>query len=149
DYDVKFFRQLSFKSRLTYIKSNSQRGCKGMVVLCTLLFLLLIIQSVYFLYYKSQIKEIGNQLAFIQKHHSFKFSCLITKNMLISISIGIVLVMNVFGMMVRGIEIMLFDNTFVSDYLLVNTITQIKDFESINDLMHVGSVAVVSIILFK
>lgn len=120
-----------------------------MVVLCTLLFLLLIIQSVYFLYYKSQIKEIGNQLAFIQKHYSFKFSCLITKNMLISISIGIVLVMNVFGMMVRGIEIMLFDNTFVSDYLLVNTITQIKDFESINDLMHVGSVAVVSIILFK
>ncbi len=120
-----------------------------MVVLCTLLFFLLIIQTVYFLYYKSQIKEIGNQLAFIQKHHSFKFSCLITKNMLISISIGIVLVMNVFGMMVRGIEIMLFDNTFVSDYLLVNTITQIKDFESINDLMHVGSVAVVSIILFK
>jgi hypothetical protein len=60
--------------------------------------------------------------------------------MLISISIGIVLVMNVFGMMVRGIEIMLFDNTFVSDYLLVNTITQIKDFESINDLMHVGGV---------
>ena len=109
-----------------------------MVVLCTLLFFLLIIQTVYFLYYKSQIKEIGNQLAFIQKHHSFKFSCLITKNMLISISIGIVLVMNVFGMMVRGIEIMLFDNTFVSDYLLVNTITQIKDFESINDLMHVG-----------
>ncbi|MFA1821894.1 sensor histidine kinase [Virgibacillus oceani] len=44
-----------------------------MVVLVVTLSLLLIIVTSYLLYYKSQIKEIGNQLAFISKHHSFKF----------------------------------------------------------------------------
>ncbi|WP_339208067.1 HAMP domain-containing sensor histidine kinase [Paenibacillus sp. FSL K6-3182] len=32
----------------------------------------LIIQSVYLVYYKNQIKDIGNQLSFISDHHSFK-----------------------------------------------------------------------------
>lgn len=31
------------------------------------------IQTAYLLYYKRQIKDIGNQLSFISKHHSFKF----------------------------------------------------------------------------
>src|SRR5690625_201613 len=44
-----------------------------MVVLVVTLSLLLLIVTSYLLYYKSQIKEIGNQLAFISKHNSFKF----------------------------------------------------------------------------
>jgi len=32
----------------------------------------LILQSVYLVYYKNQIKDIGNQLSFISEHHSFK-----------------------------------------------------------------------------
>ncbi|GGD72888.1 sensor histidine kinase [Paenibacillus nasutitermitis] len=32
----------------------------------------LIIQSIYLVYYKNQIKDIGNQLSFISEHHSFK-----------------------------------------------------------------------------
>lgn len=72
----------------------------------------------------------------------------ITKNMLISISIGIVFVLNVIGMILSSLESLLLDNTFASDYLLVNTITQIKDFADLADLIHVGSVAVVSIIIF-
>ncbi|WP_042224209.1 sensor histidine kinase [Oceanobacillus manasiensis] len=44
-----------------------------MVVLLIVLFLLIIFESIYILYYKRQIKEIGEQLAFISKHHSFKF----------------------------------------------------------------------------
>lgn len=38
-----------------------------------LLSVLLIIQTVYLLYYKNQIKDIGNQLSFISKNNSFKF----------------------------------------------------------------------------
>jgi len=44
-----------------------------MVVLLITLSILLIIVTVYLLYYKSQIKEIGNQLSFISEHYSFKF----------------------------------------------------------------------------
>src|SRR5699024_3139643 len=53
---------------------------------------------------------------------------IITKNMLVSISIGIVFVLNVFGMILSSLESLLFDNTYVSDYLLVNTITHTRDF---------------------
>lgn len=44
-----------------------------MVVLLITLSVLLIIVTIYLLYYKSQIRAIGNQLAFISEHHSFKF----------------------------------------------------------------------------
>jgi len=73
---------------------------------------------------------------------------IITKSMLVSISIGIVLVLNVVGMVVSGLETLLFDRTFASDYLLVNTITHIRDFDNVNEVIHVRSVAVVSIAIF-
>jgi len=73
---------------------------------------------------------------------------IITKNMLVSISIGIVFVLNVFGMILSSLESLLFDNTYVSDYLLVNTITHTRDFAVLNEVIHVGSVALVSILLF-
>jgi len=44
-----------------------------MLIIVILLIMLLILQTIYLLYYKSQIKDIGNQLSFISKHHSFKF----------------------------------------------------------------------------
>jgi len=44
-----------------------------LVTLLITLSILLIIATIYLLYYKSQIKEIGNQLAFISDHNSFKF----------------------------------------------------------------------------
>ncbi|WP_404458275.1 sensor histidine kinase [Oceanobacillus kapialis] len=43
-----------------------------MLILLIALSLLLIISTIYILYYRNQIKDIGNQLAFITKHHSFK-----------------------------------------------------------------------------
>ncbi|MFA1821891.1 hypothetical protein ACDX78_17200 [Virgibacillus oceani] len=73
---------------------------------------------------------------------------IITKSMLVSISIGIVFVLNVIGMIVSSLETLIFDNTYVSDYLLVNTITQIRDFVNWNEVIHVGSVGVVSFIIF-
>src|SRR5699024_8313592 len=44
-----------------------------MLIALILLSVAFIIQTIYFIYYKNQIKEIGNQLSFIAKHHSFKF----------------------------------------------------------------------------
>jgi ABC-2 type transport system permease protein len=73
---------------------------------------------------------------------------IITKSMLASISIGIVFVLNVIGMIASSLETLLFDNTYVSEYLLVNTITQIRDFGNWDEMLHVGSVGVVSIVLF-
>ncbi len=44
-----------------------------MIIALILLSIALTIQTVYLLYYKKQIKDIGNQLSFISQHHSFKF----------------------------------------------------------------------------
>ena len=44
-----------------------------MLIALVLASLALIIQTIYLIYYKSQIKDIENQLAFISKHDSFKF----------------------------------------------------------------------------
>lgn len=44
-----------------------------MLVIVILLSILLILQTLYLLYYKRQIKDIGKQLAFISEHDSFKF----------------------------------------------------------------------------
>jgi len=44
-----------------------------MIIALILLSTALLAQTVYFLYYKNQIKDIGNQLSFISKHDSFKF----------------------------------------------------------------------------
>ncbi|WP_078392663.1 sensor histidine kinase [Shouchella patagoniensis] len=50
-----------------------EEGSKPMLIALVLLSSALIIQTVYVLYYKKQIKEIGDQLSFITKHDSFKF----------------------------------------------------------------------------
>ncbi|MBO0994420.1 sensor histidine kinase [Bacillus sp. SD088] len=44
-----------------------------MLIALILLSIALIIQTAYLIYYKSQVKDIGNQLAFISEHDSFKF----------------------------------------------------------------------------
>lgn len=44
-----------------------------MLITVILISIALIIQTIYLIYYKSQIKDIGTQLAFISKHDSFKF----------------------------------------------------------------------------
>lgn len=44
-----------------------------MLIALILISIAFIIQTVYLLYYKNQVKDIGNQLTFISKHHSFKF----------------------------------------------------------------------------
>ncbi|WP_051359520.1 sensor histidine kinase [Paucisalibacillus globulus] len=44
-----------------------------MLIALLLLSIALIIQSLYLMYYKSQIKDIGKQLSFISEHNSFKF----------------------------------------------------------------------------
>jgi len=86
----------------------------------------------------------------LQWSYSILILCvsIITKNILVSISIGIVFVLNIFGMLLSSLESLLFDDTYISDYLLVNTIAQIRDFGHLNEVVHVGSVAVVSILIF-
>lgn len=44
-----------------------------MLIALILLSIIFIAQTAYLLYYKNQIKDIGTQLSFISKHHSFKF----------------------------------------------------------------------------
>ncbi|PAV28115.1 hypothetical protein CIL05_18590 [Virgibacillus profundi] len=44
-----------------------------MLVALLLLAAAFIIQTVYIMYYRKQIRDIGNQLSFISKHNSFKF----------------------------------------------------------------------------
>lgn len=44
-----------------------------MLITLILLSIALILQTIYIMYYKNQIKDIGGQLSFISKHNSFKF----------------------------------------------------------------------------
>lgn len=44
-----------------------------MLVALVLVSIAFVAQSVYLLYFKQQIKDIGKQLSFISKNHSFKF----------------------------------------------------------------------------
>src|SRR5690625_2032695 len=48
-------------------------GSGKMLITIVLLSVALTVQTIYFIYYKNQIKDIGNQLSFIVKHDSFKF----------------------------------------------------------------------------
>lgn len=70
------------------------------------------------------------------------------KRMIPSIIIGIVLVLNVIGMVVGVLE-SLASNVNLSSYLLVNTIVNSKDFNKVNDVIHVVSVAISFILLFS
>lgn len=73
---------------------------------------------------------------------------MILKSMIPSIVIGIVLVLNVFGMVVGALESLIGDVN-LSSYFLVNTIVSIKDFNNMSDIIHVVSVAVIFILLFS
>lgn len=44
-----------------------------MIIVLVIAIILLMAQTIYLLYYKSQIRDIGNQLSFIMEHNSFKF----------------------------------------------------------------------------
>lgn len=76
------------------------------------------------------------------------FITMIIKSIIPSIVIGVVLVLNVPGMIVSSVE-SLVSNGNLSSYLLVNTIMSTKDFNKFNDLIHVVGVAVVFIIIFS
>lgn len=65
-----------------------------------------------------------------------------------SIVIGIILSLNVFGMVAGALESLVSD-TNLSAYLLVNTIVDIKDFDQINDVVHVVSVAIIFLFVFS
>lgn len=69
---------------------------------------------------------------------------MVVKRMIPSIVIGIVLVLNVIGMVLGALESFVGD-TNLSSYLLVNSITRIKDFHDVGDIVHVLGVAIVFI----
>ncbi|WP_100012991.1 ABC transporter permease [Lentibacillus sediminis] len=73
---------------------------------------------------------------------------MITKNLIASLVIGLVLGLNVPGMIVGAVESLISDLN-VSSYLLVNTITSIKDLNNMGDVIHVAGVAVIFILLFS
>lgn len=73
---------------------------------------------------------------------------MVTKNLITSLVIGVVLGLNVPGMIVGAVESLIGDLN-VSSYLLVNTITSIKDFNNVGDVIHVASVAVIFMLLFS
>lgn len=73
---------------------------------------------------------------------------MISRNLIVSIIIGLVLVLNVVGMLVGAVA-SLIDLPDLSSYLLVNTIMSGKDFNNMRDLLHVAAVSVVSILLFS
>ncbi len=71
---------------------------------------------------------------------------LIVKHVIPSIVIGIVLGLNMLGMMASALE-SLIGHTNFSSYLLVNTITHGHDFNQLEAILHVASEAVVIIFL--
>lgn len=73
---------------------------------------------------------------------------IVTKNLITSLVIGVVLGLNVPGMIVGALE-SLVGNVNVSSYMLVNTITSIKDFNNMSDVMHVAGVAIIFMLLFS
>jgi ABC-2 type transport system permease protein len=73
---------------------------------------------------------------------------MLLKSLIPSIVIGIVLVLNVLGMAAAALESLIGDAN-LSSYMLVNTITNIKDFNNMQDIIHVASVAIIFILLFS
>lgn len=72
---------------------------------------------------------------------------MIARNMLISLTAGLILTLNVIGMMLAGLETLM-DQIHLSQYLLVNTIGSFKDLNNTQDLIHIFSVAMISILIF-
>ncbi|MBO0994417.1 ABC transporter permease [Bacillus sp. SD088] len=75
-------------------------------------------------------------------------TAMIIKNVIPSIITGLILGLNVLGLMASAFESIISD-TNLSSYLLVNTIVSIKDFNQINDVMHVAVVAIIFFLLFS
>ncbi|ASA23263.1 ABC transporter permease [Paenibacillus donghaensis] len=73
---------------------------------------------------------------------------MITRHVIVSITAGLILALNVVGMLLAGLE-SLMSKVQLSQYLLVNTIMSSKDLNHSGDLIHVGGVAVFSILLFS
>lgn len=73
---------------------------------------------------------------------------IISKSLIASIVVGFVLSLNVFGMIVTALESII-DDVHLSSFLIVNTILSARDFNNINDLVHVASVSIVFIVIFS
>lgn len=71
-----------------------------------------------------------------------------SKKLMTSLVVGVALALNILGMVVGALDALV-DKINVSQYLLVNTIVSIKDFNQMNDVVHVASVAVIFILLFS
>lgn len=73
---------------------------------------------------------------------------MIAKNMLISLSAGFILALNVIGMVLAALEVQ-FTGTHLTKYLLINTLVRVKDLGSTADLIHTFGVAVAAILILS
>ncbi|MEK3716874.1 ABC transporter permease [Paenibacillus sp. FSL R7-0333] len=73
---------------------------------------------------------------------------MMTKNLLISLSAGFVLALNVIGMVLGALENQ-FTGTHLTQYLLINTLVRVKDLGSTADLIHTFGVAVAAILILS
>lgn len=84
-------------------------------------------------------------------HWSFSIivlcATIMIKNSIASLVVGVILSLNIVGMLLSTLEGLISD-TKISSYLLINTIVTIKDFGNIYDVIHVLSVAVFFFLLF-
>ncbi|OZU87019.1 hypothetical protein CIL03_18950 [Virgibacillus indicus] len=73
---------------------------------------------------------------------------MLLKNMIASIIIGLVLVLNVFGVAVSLLESLVWDLN-LSSYLLINTIVSVMDFNELQTVIHVVIAALAFMMLFS
>lgn len=73
---------------------------------------------------------------------------MVVKNVLVSLTAGFVLALNVAGIALSALE-SLVNGPHLSQYLLMNTIVRVKDFNSISDIIHTAAVAVIVILVFS
>lgn len=71
-----------------------------------------------------------------------------SRNLIVSLGVGIVLVLNVTGMLLSGLE-SLIESLQISQYLLITTIVSMRDFNNSGDVIHTAAVAIVSVALFS
>ncbi|MEK8211348.1 MULTISPECIES: ABC transporter permease [unclassified Paenibacillus] len=72
---------------------------------------------------------------------------MIAKNLLVSLTAGFILALNVVGMSLAALE-SLVEGIHLSKYLLINTLVRIKDFNNTGEVMHTTFVAVAAIAVF-
>ncbi|ETT56302.1 MULTISPECIES: ABC transporter permease [unclassified Paenibacillus] len=73
---------------------------------------------------------------------------MMTKNLLISLSAGFILALNVIGMVLGALENQ-FTGTHLTQYLLINTLVRVKDLGSTADLIHTFGVAIAAILFLS